>query len=43
MPSAAQAKSVQRRVAMSQRSSSLPESSAPIANANGTVSPTYPR
>ena len=28
---------------MSQRSSSLPESSAPIANANGTVSPTYPR
>ena len=40
MPSAAQATSVQRRVATIQRSSVRPARSAPIANANGTASPT---
>jgi hypothetical protein len=32
--------SVQRRVAMIQRSSARPDASAPIANANGIVRPT---
>ncbi len=40
MPSAVQATSVQRRVATIQRSSVRRASSAPMANANGTVSPT---
>jgi hypothetical protein len=43
MPSAVQATIVQRRVATIHRSSVRPERSAPIANANGTASPTYPR
>ncbi len=40
MPRAVQAISVQRRVATIQRSSVRPESSAPIAKANGTARPT---
>ena len=40
MPSAVHAKSVQRRVSTIQSSSARRERSAPIANANGIVSPT---